>query len=126
MLQTLRDFGSAKNAVWGVTTRNREQNFAMNLLMDPEIDFVTLTGMAGTGKTLLALAAGLTQVLDDRRYTEIIMTRATVSVGEDIGFARHGRRKDGPLDGCAGRQPGVLAKGDGGNAGEWGAQPPTN
>ena len=52
----------------------------MNLLMDPEVDFVTLTGIAGTGKTLMALAAGLTQVLDDRRYTEIIMTRATVSV----------------------------------------------
>ena len=86
VLQTLKDYGSAKNAVWGVTTRNREQNYAMNLLMDPEIDFVTLTGTAGTGKTLLALAAGLTQVLDDRRYTEIIMTRATVSVGEDIGF----------------------------------------
>jgi PhoH-like ATPase len=86
VLQTLKDFAHAKNAVWGVTTRNREQNFAMNLLMDPEIDFVTLTGTAGTGKTLLALAAGLTQVLDERRYTEIIMTRATVSVGEDIGF----------------------------------------
>ncbi|MEI7496658.1 MAG: PIN domain-containing protein, partial [Betaproteobacteria bacterium] len=86
VLKTLKDFTHLKNAVWGVTTRNREQNFAMNLLTDPEIDFVTLTGTAGTGKTLMALAAGLTQVLDDRRYTEIIMTRATVSVGEDIGF----------------------------------------
>ena len=54
--------------------------------MDPEIDFVTLLGQAGTGKTLLTLAAGLTQMLDDRRYTEIIMTRVTVPVGEDIGF----------------------------------------
>jgi PhoH-like ATPase len=86
VLKTLKDYGHLKNAVWGVTTRNREQNFAMNLLMDPEVDFVTLTGTAGTGKTLMALAAGLTQVLDERRYTEIIMTRATVSVGEDIGF----------------------------------------
>jgi PhoH-like ATPase len=86
VLKTLKDYGHLKNAVWGVTTRNREQNFAMNLLMDPDIDFVTLTGTAGTGKTLMALASGLTQVLDDRRYTEIIMTRATVSVGEDIGF----------------------------------------
>ena len=86
MLKTLKDYSSQKNAVWGVTTRNREQNFAMNLLMDPEVDFVTLTGTAGTGKTLLTLASGLTQVLDDRRYSEIIMTRATVSVGEDIGF----------------------------------------
>src|SRR5207237_4214745 len=86
LLKTQKDYRHLKNAVWGVTTRNREQNFAMNLLMDPEVDLVTLTGTAGTGKTLMALAAGLTQVLDDRRYTEIIMTRATVSVGEDIGF----------------------------------------
>jgi PhoH-like ATPase len=54
--------------------------------MDPEIDFVTLLGTAGTGKTLLALAAGLAQTMDQQRYREIIMTRATVSVGEDIGF----------------------------------------
>ncbi len=86
VLKTLKDYNHLKNAVWGITTRNREQNFAMNLLMDPEVDFVTLAGTAGTGKTLMALASGLTQVLDDRRYTEIIMTRATVSVGEDIGF----------------------------------------
>ena len=86
VLKTLRDFTSAKNTVWGVTARNREQNFALNLLLDPEIDIVTLTGTAGTGKTLMALAAGLSQVLDERRYSEIIMTRATVSVGEDIGF----------------------------------------
>ena len=66
--------------------RNREQNFALNALMDPEIDFVTLLGTAGTGKTLLALAAGLAQTMDQQRYREIIMTRATVSVGEDIGF----------------------------------------
>ena len=121
VLQTLRDFGSAKNAVWGVTTRNREQNFAMNLLMDPEIDFVTLTGTAGTGKTLLALAAGLTQVLDDRRYTEIIMTRATVSVGEDIGFLPGTEEeKMGPWMGALDDNLEFLAKGDGGNAGEWG------
>jgi len=102
-LKTLKDFTHPKNAVWGINARNREQNFAVNLLMDPEIDFVTLTGTAGTGKTLLALATGLTQVLDERRYTEIIMTRATVSVGEDIGFfTGHRRRKNGPLDGCLG------------------------
>jgi PhoH-like ATPase len=65
---------------------NREQNFALNLLMNPECDFVSLLGQAGTGKTLLALAAGLSQALDTRRYTEIIVTRATVPVGEDIGF----------------------------------------
>ena len=121
VLQTLKDYGSAKHAVWGVTTRNREQNYAMNLLMDPEIDFVTLTGTAGTGKTLLALASGLTQVLDERRYTEIIMTRATVSVGEDIGFLPGTEEeKMGPWMGALDDNLEFLAKGDGGNAGEWG------
>jgi PhoH-like ATPase len=86
VLETLRDFTHAKNSVWGITARNREQNFALNLLMNPAVDFVSLLGQAGTGKTLLALAAGLTQVLDEKRYTEIIMTRVTVPIGEDIGF----------------------------------------
>jgi PhoH-like ATPase len=72
--------------VWGVQARNREQNFALNLLMDPDVDLVTLLGAAGTGKTLLALAAGLAQTLDEQRYKEIIVTRATIPVGEDIGF----------------------------------------
>ena len=85
-LETLKDYTHAKNSVWGITARNREQNFALNLLMNPAVDFVTLVGQAGTGKTLLALAAGLTQVLDDKRYSEIIMTRVTVPIGEDIGF----------------------------------------
>ena len=121
VLQTLKDYGSSKNTVWGVNTRNREQNFAMNLLMDPDVDFVTLTGTAGTGKTLMALAAGLTQVLDDRRYTEIIMTRATVSVGEDIGFLPGTEEeKMGPWMGALDDNLEFLAKGDGGNAGEWG------
>ncbi len=121
VLQTLKDYGSAKNTVWGVNTRNREQNFAMNLLMDPDVDFVTLAGTAGTGKTLMALAAGLTQVLDDRRYTEIIMTRATVSVGEDIGFLPGTEEeKMGPWMGALDDNLEFLAKGDGGNAGEWG------
>jgi len=86
VLETLRDYTHAKNAVWGINARNREQNFALNLLMNPAVDFVTLVGQAGTGKTLLALAAGLTQVLDEKRYSEIIMTRVTVPIGEDIGF----------------------------------------
>ncbi|HEX8961942.1 MAG TPA: PhoH family protein, partial [Rhodocyclaceae bacterium] len=85
-LSTVIDYGHAKNAVWGITARNREQSFALNLLMDPEIDFVTLLGQAGTGKTLLTLAAALTQTLETKRYTEIIITRVTVPVGEDIGF----------------------------------------
>lgn len=86
VLQTLRDYAHLKNSVWGITARNREQNFALNLLMNPEIDFVTLLGQAGTGKTLLALAAGLAQTIEGKRFTEIIMTRATVPVGEDIGY----------------------------------------
>jgi PhoH-like ATPase len=121
VLKTLKDFGHAKHAVWGVATRNREQNFAMNMLTDPDVDFVTLAGTAGTGKTLMALAAGLTQVLDDRRYTEIIMTRATVSVGEDIGFLPGTEEeKMGPWMGALDDNLEFLAKGDGGNAGEWG------
>ena len=86
VLQIVDDYRSQQHAVWGITARNREQNFALNALMDPEIDFVTLLGTAGTGKTLLALAAGLAQTMDAQRYREIIMTRATISVGEDIGF----------------------------------------
>jgi PhoH-like ATPase len=85
-LQILDDYRSGSHSVWGITARNREQNFALNALMDPDVDFVTLLGTAGTGKTLLALAAGLAQTMDQQRYREIIMTRATVSVGEDIGF----------------------------------------
>jgi len=86
VLQIVEDFRHSQRSVWGITARNREQNFALNALMDPDIDFVTLLGTAGTGKTLLALAAGLAQTMDQQRYREIIMTRATVSVGEDIGF----------------------------------------
>jgi len=85
-LETLTDYSHAKNAVWGIMARNREQNFALNLLMNPEIDFVTLLGQAGTGKTLLTLAAALTQTLEQKRFSEIIITRVTVPVGEDIGF----------------------------------------
>lgn len=85
-LELIRDYRNQHHAIWGVTARNREQNFALNILMDPEIDFVTLLGQAGTGKTLLSLAAALTQVLEHKVYREIIMTRVTVPVGEDIGF----------------------------------------
>jgi PhoH-like ATPase len=120
VLKTLKDFNHLKNAVWGATARNREQNFALNLLMDPEVDFVTLAGNAGTGKTLMALASGLTQVLDDRRYTEIIMTRATVSVGEDIGFLPGTEEeKMGPWMGALDDNLEVLGKTESGS-GEWG------
>ena len=86
IIETIRDFTEPRHAVWGINARNREQNFALNLLMDPDIDLVTLLGAAGTGKTLLTLAAALTQTLDEQLYKEIIMTRVTVPVGEDIGF----------------------------------------
>jgi PhoH-like ATPase len=85
-LELTRDFRSERHNIWGVTARNREQNFALNLLMDPQIDLVTLLGPAGTGKTLLALAAGLAQTLEANRFIEIIMTRVTIPLGEDIGF----------------------------------------
>ena len=86
LLELTRDYRGMRHSVWGITARNREQNFALNLLLEPEVDFVTLLGAAGTGKTLLALAAGLTQTLEQNRYREIIMTRVTVPLGEDIGF----------------------------------------
>ena len=86
IVETIHNYTEARHTVWGINARNREQNYALNLLMDPDIDLVTLLGAAGTGKTLLTLAAGLAQTLDDQLYKEIIMTRATVPVGEDIGF----------------------------------------
>ena len=120
VLKTLRDYAHGKNSVWGVVARNREQNFALNLLMDPECDFITLTGTAGTGKTLMTLAAGLSQVLDDRRYTEIIVTRVTVPVGDDIGFLPgNEEEKMGPWMGALDDNLEVLARTDA-SAGEWG------
>ena len=86
VIELLRDYRNERHNLWGITGRNREQNFALNLLMDPEIDFVTILGPAGTGKTLLALAAGLMQTLETNRFVEIIMTRVTIPLGEDIGF----------------------------------------
>jgi PhoH-like ATPase len=121
VLKTLRDYSHQRNAIWGIVARNRDQNFALNLLMDPQVDFVTLAGTAGTGKTLMALACGLTQVLDDRRYSEIIMTRATVSVGEDIGFLPGTEEeKMNPWMGALDDNLEFLSRGESGNAGDWG------
>ncbi|WP_208280567.1 PhoH family protein [Massilia oculi] len=120
VLQTLRDYSHNKNNVWGITARNREQNFALNLLMNPEVDFVTLLGQAGTGKTLLALAAGLAQVLETKLYNEIIVTRVTVPVGEDIGFLPGTEEeKMSPWMGAFDDNLEVLMKSDG-DAGDWG------
>jgi PhoH-like ATPase len=120
VLRTCKEYTHQKNAVWGITARNREQNFALNLLMDPECDFVTLTGTAGTGKTLMTLASALSQVLDERRYTEIIVTRVTVPVGEDIGYLPGTEEeKMSPWMGALDDNLEVLARTDSG-AGDWG------
>jgi PhoH-like ATPase len=119
-LETVKDFSHQKNNVWGITARNREQNFALNVLMDPQIDFVSLLGQAGTGKTLLTLAAGLTQILETKTYSEIIMTRVTVPVGEDIGFLPGTEEeKMTPWMGALEDNLDVLNKPDE-EAGEWG------
>ncbi|MBI3150037.1 MAG: PhoH family protein [Betaproteobacteria bacterium] len=120
VLQTLRDYSHQKNGVWGITARNREQNFALNLLMNPEVDFVTLLGQAGTGKTLLTLAAGLSLTLESKLYSEIIMTRVTVPVGEDIGFLPGTEEeKMNPWMGALEDNLDVLNKTDD-EAGDWG------
>lgn len=120
VLEVVSDYTLLNNSVWGIQARNKEQNFALNLLMDPEVDFVTLLGQAGTGKTLLTLAAALTQVLDTKRYSEIIMTRVTVSVGEDIGFLPGTEEeKMGPWMGALDDNLDVLNKSDD-VSGDWG------
>ncbi len=120
ILQTLKEYSHQRNNVWGITARNREQNFALNVLMNPEVDFVSLVGQAGTGKTLLTLAAGLTQTLELKVYSEIIMTRVTVPVGEDIGFLPGTEEeKMTPWMGALEDNLDVLNKSDD-DAGEWG------
>jgi PhoH-like ATPase len=120
VLEVVKDHMQPKHNVWGINARNREQNFALNLLMDPEVDFVSLLGQAGTGKTLLTLASALTQVLDKKIYSEIIMTRVTVSVGEDIGFLPGTEEeKMGPWMGALDDNLEVLNKSDE-DVGEWG------
>jgi PhoH-like ATPase len=119
-LATIKDFSHQKNAVWGILSRNREQNFALNVLMNPEIDFVTLLGQAGTGKTLLTLASALAQTLEKKLYSEIIVTRVTVPVGEDIGFLPGTEEeKMTPWMGALEDNLDVLNKSDE-EAGEWG------
>lgn len=121
-VRLMKDYRAKSRAkVWGINARNREQNMALNLLMDPEIDFVTILGQAGTGKTLMTLAAALTQTIDERRFSEIIMTRATVSVGEDIGFLPGTEEeKMAPWMGALEDNLEVLHASDTG--GEWGRQ----
>jgi len=120
VLETARDYTHGKNNVWGITARNREQNFALNLLMNPEIDFVTLLGQAGTGKTLLTLAAGLMQTLENKHYSEIMH-----DPGHRAGRrghrvpAGHRGEKMAPWMGALEDNLDVLNKTDD-DAGEWG------
>jgi len=88
LARTLLDRSGQHHEVYGIRARNPEQNYALNVLMDPDIDLVVLDGAAGTGKTLLALAAGLEQTHEytHRLYERLIMTRVPVPLGEDIGF----------------------------------------
>lgn len=72
--------------LWGVAARNKEQRFAMDMLMNDKIPLVTLVGKAGTGKTMLALAAGLTKVLEESVYTKMLVSRSIFPLGKDIGF----------------------------------------
>jgi len=78
--------GEFKKGVWGVKPRNKEQNFALDLLMDPETPLITLIGKAGSGKTLLAIAAGLTQVVENEGYKRLIVSRPIQPLGKDIGY----------------------------------------
>ncbi|MCR4333722.1 MAG: PhoH family protein [Patescibacteria group bacterium] len=125
VFEVVTDYTHSKNSVWGITARNREQSFALNLLMNPDVDFVSLLGQAGTGKTLLAVAAGLQQTLEKRLYSEIIFTRVTVPVGEDIGFLPGTEEeKMRPWMGALDDNLEVLSKIEGdkteGDSGDWG------
>ena len=82
----LRKMGRHKEGVWGIFARNKEQLFALELLLDDEIHLVTLNGSAGTGKTLLAIAAGLKKVADEAIYRKLLVSRPIFPLGRDIGF----------------------------------------
>jgi PhoH-like ATPase len=75
-----------KHGVWGVTARNKQQQFALDLLLNDDIRLVTLVGKAGTGKTLLALAAGLEKTIEARAFLRLVVSRPVFPLGKDIGF----------------------------------------
>ncbi|MDD2774287.1 MAG: PhoH family protein [Elusimicrobiales bacterium] len=83
---TLQPVGQSDPAPWGIKPLNKEQRFAMELLLDDSVSLVTLVGNAGTGKTLISLAAGLQRAIDDNVYRRLIICRSIVPVGKDIGF----------------------------------------
>jgi PhoH-like ATPase len=76
----------SRDGVWGIKPRNREQHFALDALLDDRIKLVTLMGKAGTGKTLLAMAAGLKRVVNDREFRRLVVARPTISMGKELGF----------------------------------------
>ncbi|MBI2924751.1 MAG: PhoH family protein [Verrucomicrobia bacterium] len=76
----------SREGVWGIKPKNREQHFAFDALLDDRIRLVTLMGKAGTGKTLLAMAAGLKKTVLDREYRRLVVARPTISMGKEIGF----------------------------------------
>ena len=76
----------AREGVWGIKARNREQHFALDALLDDRVKLVTLMGKAGTGKTLLAMAAGLKKTISDREYRRLVVARPTISMGRELGF----------------------------------------
>jgi PhoH-like ATPase len=76
----------SREGVWGIKPRNREQHFAFDALLDERVKLVTLMGKAGTGKTLLAMAAGLKKVVQDREYRRLVVARPTISMGRELGF----------------------------------------
>jgi PhoH-like ATPase len=86
IFRTITNYMSKQNKVWECNARNQKQSFVLNLLMDPEIDFVTILGQAGTGKTILTLAAGMFQVVETKRYSKIVVIGAAIPVGKDEGF----------------------------------------
>jgi len=76
----------SREGVWGIKPRNREQNFALDALLDDRVKLVTLMGKAGTGKTLLAMAAGLKRTVLDREFRRLVVARPTISMGKELGF----------------------------------------
>jgi PhoH-like ATPase len=84
--QKLVPIMDCREGIWGIKPRNREQHFAFDALLDDRVKLVTLMGKAGTGKTLLAMAAGLKRVVHDREFRRLVVARPTISMGKELGF----------------------------------------
>ena len=100
-----------REGVWGIRPRNKEQHYALDLLLNDDIKLVTLIGKAGTGKTLLALAAGLQKSLDEQNFHKLLVSRPIFPLGKDIGFpAWRYQRKAKPMDATDLRQHRVASR----------------